>query len=379
MRMDFAFVPGIGDAGLERLAALLNRLPDTVTTLTPQPTALSDFLSAADTAVQVMSLGPPGNLLIGAHGTEEGDWLVALDGSTAVPANYETINQSTSIRLPNSLNGPQTWVRLKSCLLGSVQPILVVLKKALGNPAALTAPRYLHAHLNGYLGGIWEFMEYQFVVVGPDSGKSPLASRDIAKGAFSDSANGFQLVDTTSVAPQVWEDWIPPAASLSLAPAKASKAEAPFVVTIPNFFGGGVPAVLLLRSVLHSTLETVPIVPLENDFIPAGKDLQRDTLNDLLGARTEYQASHPYPVYTRYGHKTLTDFTNGFNWAMTYSSGTTKQYSLQYVGTRYRYRLEVPITKPGTNQLIYNFYPDSGTPIVNFSETNDPFNMFGKV
>ena len=61
------------------------------------------------------------------------------------------------------------------------------------------------------------------------------------------------------------------------------------------------------------------------------------------------------------------------------SAGTTKRYSLQYVGSRYRYRLEVPITKPGTNDLIYNFYPDSGTPIVNFSETNDPFKLFGLV
>jgi hypothetical protein len=377
--MDFAFVPGIGDSGLGRLAELLRRLPDTVVSLTPQPTALSDFLSIVDTVVQAQSLGPPGNLLVGAHGDEEGNWFVALDRNTAVPATYETLEKSTAIQLPTDLNGPQTWVRLKSCLLGDVQPILLILKKALGNPAAVTAPRYLHAHLNGYLGGIWEFMEYQFVVVGPDSGKSPLAGRDIAKAAFSATSNGFQLVDKTNVPPQGWEDWIPPAASLTLAPSTASKAEAPFVVTIPNFFGNGVPAFLLLRTVLHSTLETVPIVPLENDFVPVGKDLQRDTLNQILATRTEYQASHPYPVYARYGHKTLTDFTNGFNWAMTYSNGTTKQYSLQYIGTRYRYRLEVPITKPGTNQLLYNFYPDSGTPIINFSETNDPFNMFNKV
>lgn len=86
-----------------------------------------------------------------------------------------------------------------------------------------------------------------------------------------------------------------------------------------------------------------------------------------------------YPVYKHYGYTSLEDFTKGFNWKANYQPGTTKKYSLQYVGARYRYRLEVPITKPGTNQLIYNFYPDSGTPMVNFSETNDPFNMFGSV
>jgi hypothetical protein len=158
-----------------------------------------------------------------------------------------------------------------------------------------------------------------------------------------------------------------------------NKATASLPVSIPNFFGNGLPAIIPTETRFFSTLEVVPAPPVESDFIPVGEDLQRDTLNDLLALRPEYKDSHPYPVFKRYGHKKLTDFTNGFKWKMTDSPGKTKQYSLQYVGSRYRYRLEVPITKPGTNELIYNFYPDSGASTINFSETNDPFNFFGRV
>lgn len=41
--MDFAFVPGIGDPGLVRLADLLKRLPDTVVDLSPQPSPTSSL------------------------------------------------------------------------------------------------------------------------------------------------------------------------------------------------------------------------------------------------------------------------------------------------------------------------------------------------
>jgi hypothetical protein len=379
MTMDFGFVPGVGDGSLERLAELLNRLPATVVSLTPQPTALSDFLSVVDTVVQTQSLGPPGNLLISAHGDEERNWHLALDHTTAVPAIYETIKNCTSIQLPTAINGPPTWVRLKSCLLVDIPPILVALKTAFGNPAAVTAPRYLHAHLNGYLGGIWEFLMYQFVVLGPDLGTTPLANRDAAKTAFADPANGFHLVDSTSVPSQVWEDWIPPAAGLKFAPSKLSKATRPFVVSVPNFFGNGISAIILLETRWTSEQESPPLPSLECDYIPAGVITTQDTLNDLLKDRDEYKDGCGYPVYKRYGYTSLEDFTKGFNWKVNYQPGTTKKYSLQYVGARYRYRLEVPITKPGTNQLIYNFYPDSGAPTVNFSETNDPFNMFGRV
>ena len=57
---------------------------------------------------------------------------------------------------------------------------------------------------------------YQFVAVGLDSGKQPLADRNGAKTAFADPANNFQLVDSTAVPAQNWDTWIPSAASLNM-------------------------------------------------------------------------------------------------------------------------------------------------------------------
>jgi hypothetical protein len=377
--MDFAFVPGIGDKSLERLSDLLQRLPDTIVTLTEPATTVSIWLSVVDQVVTNTGAGPVGNLLIGAHGEEEGNWYIALDSGTAVPAVYETIEKCTTIKIPAAVMGPQTWVRLKSCLLGDIKPLLLVMKKALGNPPAVTAPRYIHSHVNGLLRGIWEFMTYQFVVVGPDSGRKPLADRNAAKAAFADPGNQFQLIDKSNVPVTLWESCIPPAGALNLKPTTSDKATAPFFVTAPNFFGNGVAAFLAFQTRFFSVLETVPMPAFESAFIPAGQITIADTLAQFLVTKPEYQDTHPYPVFKRYGHKTLEDFTNGFKWNVTDSPGKTKTYSLQYVGTRYRYRLEVPITKPGTNELIYNFYPDSGAATISFSETSDPFNFFGRV
>ena len=146
---------------------------------------------------------------------------------------------------------------------------------------------------------------------------------------------------------------------------------------MPKFGGLDITANFWLTIDLESDHVPVPIEPLEDDAIPAGQDAKVDTLNKLLPAVKKYQTTHDYPVYKRYGFNSLQDFTNGFKWTVKDNPGTTKKYSLTFSGSRYRYRLEVPITKPGTNELIYNYYPDSGSPTINFDETNDPFHLFG--
>ena len=377
--MDFAFVPGIGDSRLEHLSDLLQRLPNTVVALTPQPTGLSDFFSVVDQVIQNNGAGPAGNLLIGAHGDEEGQLFLALDPNTASPATYEKIVNSTTIAIPSGVKDALTFVRLKSCLLGTdaTQPLLVALRRALGNPALVTSPRYIHATFGPYLDGLWEFMLYQFAILGDDLGKNPLKTRDALVAKFADPASGFKFVDQSNVPGSAWKDWVPAAAKITLAPSSSQDARVPFPVVATNVFGI-IPAFLPIYIRLVSWFETVPLVPLDCDFVPVDAITKADTLNDLLAPRPEYQATHPYPVYQRYQHKNLRDFADGWNWAVKDSPGTKLKYSLQYIGTRYRYRLEIPITKPGTtNELIFNYYPDSGTPVVNFTETNDPFHLFG--
>jgi hypothetical protein len=81
-------------------------------------------------------------------------------------------------------------------------------------------------------------------------------------------------------------------------------------------------------------------------------------------------------VYTRYHFQKLADFVSGITWKPTVLPGNV----LQFVGKRYRYELHIPVLKPGTpDELIYNFYPASGTPAINFNESNTPYKLFGVV
>jgi hypothetical protein len=381
--MDFAFVPGIGDPDLEGLQQFLSKLPHTLVTLTPQPTTLSLYLATLNNVILATNVGPAGNLLIGTHGDEEGQLYLALDPNTQSPATYEKLKSSTTIAIPPAVKDSHTWVRLQTCLLGrdDCHQLLVVLKTALGNPTMVTAPRHIHAEALNLYSGSWEFMMYQFQVQGADLGRTALTSRAAVLAQLADVSNGFELVGSQNVPPAMWDNWVPKAGQLNLAPAKSAQVIVPVYVEAPNFLYNAVPISVPLEIRWVARLQPLPLEPLDCDYIPADADTRQTTLFDLLNDKTkhpEYQDTYLYPIYKRHNYKSLEDFTKGWNWQVKDHPGTTKKYSLQYVGTRYQYRLEIPITKPGTNDLIYNYYPDSGdAPIINFSETNDPFSFYG--
>jgi hypothetical protein len=379
---DWIYVPGVGDRAIEGLAELLYLRPHKSLVLTPpMGVTLSDFLGAVDRSIRSNGYGPAADLIIGAHGDEEGNLYLALDANASVPAKYEAVKNCTTIGIPPAVKDANTWVRLESCLLGrdECHQFLVALKAALGNPAKVTASRHLHAQMINYYAGDWEFMLYFFSILGADRGKKPLLNRDAVLAAFADKAYGFQFVGPQDIPTDKWDDWVPKAARLILAPSLVSEAKVPFLVFAPNVYGVlNLPLSLYTRWVAWVERTTLP--PLECDFIPVGADLIASTLKELLGGIDEYKDTHPYSVPRRYLNKNLDDFTNGWNWIGQDDPppGQRLQYSLTYSGYRYRYRLEIPITKPGTNQLIYNYYPTDGSaPTVNFSETNDPYNFYG--
>ncbi len=380
---DWIYVPGIGDKEIEGLANLLYLRPHKSLVLSsPMGVTLSDFLGAVDRSIQSNGFGPAANLIIGSHGDEEGNLYLALDPNTPPPANYENVTSCTTITIPPSVKDVHTWVRLESCLLGrdECHPLLLALKKALGNPTMVTASRHLHAQVIDYYDGDWEFMEYFFSILGADRGKNPLLDRNAVLAAFADKANGFQYVGSQDIPAAKWDDWVPNGFALVFAPPLRSEAKVPFSVVAPKFLNIPVEVNLNLYIRWMAWVEFTSLPALESDFIPVGADLIASTLNNLLGGIQIYQDIHPYSVPRRYLNTNLDDFTKGWNWKLPDDppAGQRLKYSLQYSGYRYRYRLEIPITKPGTNELIYNYYPTNGsTPIVNFSETDDPYNFFG--
>jgi hypothetical protein len=376
--MDYAFVPGIGDSALEGLNAALQLRPTTTSVLVSQTATLANFLSTLNIGVESLGWPAVGDLLIGAHGDNLGNLKLALDDTTVnaippkIPANYETLESvaaSKTINIPTDARTANTSVRLLSCSIGAdpCRPFLLLLKSAMGNPKGLTAPRYIHSYgVSADTSYVHEWMNYEFLVTG---GAKPLPTRDAVVGKFGDAS--FQYFDGTEIPGEIWEQWVPAAAKLTLKPAVGQTLKWDFPVTIP--IGNGSVVILKTEASWTSGLqpfdvEPIPYTNISDIVIPT-------TLNVELPKIKKYQDSHPYPVYVRYGFKKLEDFIKGWSWTI----NLLPNNMVKFLGTRYVYQLKIPITKPGTDEWIYNYYSSSQAPQINFSDSNQPYRLFGVV
>jgi hypothetical protein len=378
MTMDCAFVPGIGDPALEGLNSALQFRPNTTSVLVSQTATLANFLNTLETGVETLGWPAFGDLLIGAHGDSFGELKLSLDDTTTnaippkIPANYETLQSvaaTKTINIPNDVRSANTSVRLLSCSIGAdpCRPFLTLLKTVMGNPSSLTAPRYVHTYaLSADNSYVHEWMNYEFLVTG---GIKPLPTRDAVVGKFIDA--GFQYFDGTNVPDEIWEQWVPPAAKLTLKPAVAQtlKWDFPVRISVGNNFSAVLKAQASWTSgVQPFDVEPIPYTNVSNIVIPT-------TLNVELPKIDKYKSSHPYPVYQRYGFNTLDDFIKGWSWTI----NLLPNNMVKFIGSRYIYLLEIPITKPGTDEWIFNQYHTSQAPIINFSDSNQPYRLFGVV
>jgi hypothetical protein len=244
------------------------------------------------------------------------------------------------------------------------------LKEALGTVKNVSAPRFIHAFDTASDGAsAFEYMKYAHRIVS----KEPLNSRDKVVGKFG-SANLKQL-DGTDVPIENWETWIPDASVLNLDPAISQ--ELPFDLSVKI-----VPAVdgktILYKNVgtWYSTVDPYDFKVHITGTIPTDEAGQIALVPQALALSDQFKSSHPYPVYARYHFNSLQDFVAGLKWKPTVLPGNV----LQFVGRRNRYELHVPVVKPGAaNELIYNYYRVSGAQVINFTESNQPFKLFGVV
>jgi hypothetical protein len=72
-------------------------------------------------------------------------------------------------------------------------------------------------------------------------------------------------------------------------------------------------------------------------------------------------------MWARTGFSSLDAFMAGWHWPMRYDAG-----QLQYQAERSKYTFVVPITRPGTKELIMNFYGTGGSPAVEDLHAEDP-------
>jgi len=238
----------------------------------------------------------------------------------------------------------------------------------MGNPKNLTAPRFIHSY-GLSPDSVYESMKYEFLVTGVNQGKAPLPTRDAVVGKF--GAAGFKYFDGTDIPNEMWERWVPAAAKLTLKPAVAQVVNTDYPVRIQ--VSGNLSVVLKEKVTWTSGVQTIDVEPFHYNNV--SDIVIPDMLNVELPKIKKYQDTHPYPVYKRFGFTTLKDFIGGWTWTINLVSNN----EVKFIGSRYVYILEVPITKPGTDDWIFNYYRTGQTPIINFTDSNQPFRLFSVV
>jgi hypothetical protein len=367
--MDFVFAPGVGDISIDNNIAAMRLRPNTLVFANPAAQTVQQFLQIAKVA---SASAPPGDLLMVSHGTAEGELHLALDGKNPSPATFEKLvdaRASGSIKIPPEVMTATTNVRLSGCQLGTddVRPVLRMFKEALGFPNTVSAHKFLHVVASPDGQEYWESLLYDFWVLGDDGGKSPLPSRDAAVAKFTSAS--FKFFDGTSVPAANWAKWIPPAAQLNLKTSSSVQTTFEFLMTAE--VGANPVAVVHARGSWVSLLEQVTFT-VDTNVVPVDKGAKIFTLEEELPKQFAFN-QHTYPVYRRYHFNTLTDFINGWNWSVTLNNN-----KLTFLGTRYKYRLWIPVMKPGTDQFVFNRFPASGSPTITFTPDTQP-KLFGVV
>jgi hypothetical protein len=373
---DYAFVPGIGDNALDVLRQILELRPHTAVAHDPTAVRLDSWLGALDFAINT-GLPPADSLLLGCHGDSEGELFISFDSSNPSPARYETlekVNASGSILVSGDVMNPGGSFRLLGCLIGSDEclPFLRLLKQALGQAVkTLTASRFVHSFKVAEDGtGVFEFMKYEHRIMT----KEPLSTRDKVVGTFG-NADLRNDLDNSVVPLENWEAWIPAKNVLNLAPATSHNITFDVPSKISPKTGGfaeiskGLGSWWVFADSVHFTAHF-------DGTIPADEAGQIALIPLVLANAPSFADAHPFPVYKRYHFKTRQEFIDGLKWKPTVQPDN----SVSFVGRRYRYEVLVPVFTPGTtNDLIFNYYPVSGTPVINFTESNQPFRLFGVV
>lgn len=341
---------------------------------------LADFLNELQTQAFTAE-----DLIAGSHASDEGFLFLRLDSTTQPPSpgstkfepvDYEmleVVDASKTINIPAGVKGADTSFHFKGCAIGSDDslPFLTLLKHALDNPSSVTAPKYFHGLYEFAKLGIFEFMSYGYRIMSP----TPFADIPSLIAAF--IAEGFtEELDGTAVPDPSWTTWIK--SSLKLAPADSHKVQFNFPVTISPA-AGGISAIPDVHAECRSRAEKFPYDLTVTGAMPPDNPSKIALLQSEMPLDPTFVDTHPYPVYQRMHFADFDSFWNGLTWKVASVKGNV----IHFVGKHYVYTVVVPVLTPGTsattNELIYNFYPVTGAPVMNFLEDNAAFDLFGVV
>lgn len=378
--MDYAFAPA---AEFEHLRLVLTRRPKTTLISEAGVTTIADFLNH----LRAHSL-KAGDLIIGSHGTDEGQLFIALDQAQLAKSDptegpqtvFETLQQHNTITIPASVKSPDTSVRLFGCLLGSNDclPFLTLLKQRFGNPKSVSASRYVHTTHSIDGDNFFEFMRYDFRIFR----KQRITTLDKLVEEFKKAQLHFEI-DNTPVPDANWGTWLPQnkkqeveATLASSKPEEETRLDLAVKLSPP---AGDLTTLYVEMAAFKTVLEqwSDSAIPM-NRPIPTDETGLIGFVKEALGKDRGFGALGPnnlYPIYTRYHLSSLDTFVGAWNWRVEKgaAAGTVNVF-----GTRFRYDVLIPVTKSGaSDELMYNYYPETGGAKINFAEDNSK--LFGVV
>jgi hypothetical protein len=352
--MDFGFAPD-GDEHVGNLRLLFQRRPTTTLIDVRGVNTVRQFITHLEKTNAITK--PVGDLIIGAHANNEGQFFIPMFPGQKGATKYETLEESLrdtkrSIKVDAVIGftagSPITHsVHINGCNLGQALPFVNKLKEALGGGVRLTVPKLFHGATPSP-EGMFEYIGYQFPLKRtqrfPDR-KTAIAEWDAA---------GFTRIDGNPVTTDDWEALIP----------KDPNADVRFNVN--SKLGVTVGKRTTVRTPQEHRVIPITFGPWTVPF-PTAKDVPDDPDDQLreleshLKTDRRFQDTHAFPQFKREGFDRVIEFVSGYNWNCRKDGA-----SLKCSGERRLYMVALAVTDPktiptdkliGDGNLIFNFYP----------------------
>ncbi len=372
--MDYAFVPGHSDYE-ELLKRVMKSRSNTTLIDDPAVSTIADFLQSLVTNSQQAD-----NLLLGAHANDEA-FSIGFDKTTKTPVlsngiDYEmleAVKAAGTITVPAAVRTASTNCHVKGCHVGadSALPFLKLLKTDLAIPQQVTAPKYFHSLKGDADRGVLESMQVEFTVMNPKAFADTASLADaFRKKNFT---QGVETGGTPVAVPDKWATWVSP--QLDLAPGLPD--EKPINIStkvVPA--AGSLKLINQKNGKCTSRYESFTAYQdMTGKTVPPDVAGQMTFLKGALLNDARETVGHPFPLHVRFGFSSIDDWIAGFDWTPQYDGVRL----LIFKGDHYVYAVRLPIVKVGTSNLIYNYYPTTGAPTINFREDNVNFQLFGSV
>jgi len=356
--MDFGFAPD-GDAHVGNLRLMFERRASTTLINAKGVNTVRQFITHLDGNTKITK--PVGDLLIGAHANNEGQFFIPMFPGQKGTTKYETLEESLkdakkSIKIPDPLIGftsgsPVThFVHIKGCNLGQAMPFVTKLKEALGGNVKLTIPKLFHGATPAPKEGVFEYIGYQFALkrttIFPDR-KTAINEWDNA---------GFTMIDGNPVTTADWEAIVPKNPNLD------------FRSDINSKLGTTIGKRKTISTPWEHRVIEITFGPWTVPF-PTPKDVPKDdsgrlsALESHLKTDKRFQDTHPFPQFKREGFDRVIEFVSGYDWKCRPDKNT-----LICFGRRLLYMCAFAVTDPKTipqnglirnGTLIFNFYPNA--------------------